>query len=107
MTVFHSTAFRTPIIELEKPCIAGLSPGFWKHNIGVALELNPGSFSSPYDGAPKLTEDDINDYLDSTDFDTLEDAYEALTAKGKGSGATRLDACNQFNFAAGFQPYSD
>jgi hypothetical protein len=51
----RNNGVQNTIIELSKPCIAGLSPGFWKHNIGVALGFNPGSFSSPYQGAPKLT----------------------------------------------------
>jgi hypothetical protein len=37
----------------------GLSPGFWKHNIAVALGENPGSFSSPHEGQPHLTEADL------------------------------------------------
>ena len=95
------------IIELQKPCIPGLSPGFWKHNIAVALGINPGSYSSPYEGAPKITESDLLNYVGMTTFAGLPEAYNALSANGKGSASIRLDACNQFNAAAGYTPYND
>lgn len=101
-----SNQVQNTIIELQKPCISGLSPGFWKHNIAVALGA-PGSHSRPYEGAPHLTDQDMNDYLALTEFATLEEALEAFNAKGKGSATIRLDACNQFNAAAGFLPYND
>lgn len=94
------------VIEVKIPTKPGLSPGFWKHNIAVALGINPGSYSSPYSGAPKLTFEDLTNYLADTTFSSLQEAYDALNAKGKGSDITRLYACNQFNSAAGFLPYS-
>ena len=50
---------------------------------------------------------DLLNYLDSTTFNSLQEAYDALNARGRGSDSIRLDAANQFNAAAGFLPYSD
>jgi len=83
----------------------GYTPGFWKHNIGVALGYNPGSYSAFNDGT-KLTEIMLEDYADIVGV-TLEEAYEALTAKGPGMNTVRADMANAFNDAAGLGPYVD
>lgn len=91
------------IIELEIPELEGLSPGFWKHNIRVALGY-PGGYSVPHDGEPRINYDTINGYASTIGL-TL--ALEALTARGQGSSSTRLDMANAFNDVAGYEPYSD
>jgi hypothetical protein len=91
------------IIELRKP---GLSPGFWKHNISVALGLSKGSFSSPHEGDPHLTLEDLQGWATEIGV-TLQEAYYALNARGPGMDVVRLDMANAFNAAAGFGPYMD
>ena len=95
------------IVELEIPCEQppGLSPGFWKHNINVALG-GKGSFSSPHEGEPHLTAADLEGWAADIGV-TLEDALAALNAKGPGSAAIRLGMANAFNEAAGFAEYMD
>jgi hypothetical protein len=84
----------------------GLSPGFWKHNIAVYLGYNPGRYSVPHEDEPRINGSTLEGYLASIGV-TPEEAYEALTAKGKGSATIRLDMANAFNAAAGYTPYSD
>ncbi len=92
------------IIELTRSTIPGLSPGFWKHNIGVYLELRNGAYSSPYEGFDKST---MPTFLVGLGID-LNEAYTALTTMGGGSAAQgRIDMANALNAAAGFLPYSD
>jgi hypothetical protein len=87
------------------PCTEpGLSPGFWKHNIAVALGENPGSFSSPHEGQPHLTEADLQQWADDIGV-TLEEALETLNARGPGSSMIRHNMANLFNEAADFCPY--
>ena len=93
------------IIEIEIPGLCGLSPGFWKHNIRVALDF-PGRYSVPHDGEPRITEEILLAYASDIGV-TLEEALEALTAKGPGSDTIRLNMANAFNAAAGYEPYSD
>jgi hypothetical protein len=94
------------IIEIEVPDRPdGLSPGFWKHNIRVALG-KPGRYSVPHDGEQRITYEIISGYAAAIPVE-LEAALEALTAKGPGSEATRLDMANAFNAVAGYEPYSD
>jgi hypothetical protein len=83
----------------------GYTPGFWKHNIGVALGYNPGRYSAFNDGT-KLTEVMLEDYADIVEV-ALEDAYEALSAKGPGMDTVRADMANAFNAAAGYGPFVD
>jgi hypothetical protein len=87
------------------PCGTGYTPGFWKHNIGVYLEENPGKYSA-FDDGTKLTDAMIEAY-DAIVPGTLEDAYAALRARGKGSSIIRADMANAFNAAAGFGPFED
>jgi len=93
------------IIELTKePTIPGLSPGFWKHNIGVYLGERNGAYSSPYEGFDKTT---MPTFLLDLGID-LNEAYTALNTGGGGAAAQgRLDTANALNAAAGFLPYSD
>jgi hypothetical protein len=103
---YPKTDTQITIIEIEvpeRPC--GLSPGFWKHNIRVALGY-PGSYSVPHEGEPRITEAILLAYAGEIGV-TLPEALEALTAKGPVSEAIRLDMANTFNTAAGYEPYSD
>lgn len=89
----------------------GLSPGFWKHNIRVALEY-PGNYSRPHEGEDKMNYDTIVALAKtatgiSDPTLALEAALADLTAKGKGSATVRLAMANAFNAAAGYTPYSD
>lgn len=98
-----ATGFSIPI-ERE---LCGLSPGFWKHNIRVALEY-PGGYSVPHDGEPRMSKEILESLLSKIEGNpTLQDALDALKAKGPGSESIRLNMANAFNAAAGYQPYSD
>jgi hypothetical protein len=92
------------IIELTK-LLPGYTPGFWKHNIGVALGYNPGNYSAFRDGT-KLTEAMLQGYATTIGV-TLQEAYDALTAKGPGMDMVRADMANAFNAAAGYGPFED
>lgn len=92
------------LIELTIPRLPGLSPGFWKHNIQVALGQNPGSFSVPHEGEPRMDAATLTAYAAPY---TLQQALDALQAKGPGSDTIRLDMANHFNAAAGYAPYED
>lgn len=101
-----SAGFVIPIPER----LDGLSPGFWKHNIRVALEY-PGEYSVPHEGEPRMDYDKIL-YLaqiatGETEKAALEAALEALTARGPGGDVIRLGMANAFNEAAGYTPYYD
>jgi hypothetical protein len=101
------TPVQISIVELELPPEGeGLSPGFWKHNIKVALGLSRGSFSSPHEGEPHITEAELLALAAKIPV-TLEDALTALQAKGPGSATIRLDMANAFNMAAGYGEYMD
>jgi hypothetical protein len=87
-----------------EPCTSGLSPGFWKHNIGVYLTVAKGAYSSPYDGFDKTT---MPAFLEGLGID-LQEAYDVLTTRGGGIIAqARLDMANDLNTAAGFGIYVD
>jgi hypothetical protein len=93
------------------PCTPGYTPGFWKHNIGVYLGENPGSYSAFNDGT-KVTAGMLVDILAEINdpivqVPTLGDAYEALTAKGPGSSSIRADMANLFNLAIGYVEFED
>jgi len=83
----------------------GYTPGFWKHNIGVYLGLNPGAYSAFEDGT-KLTGTMLEGWADTVGV-TLQEAYDALTAKGPGMDTVRADMANAFNTAAGFDNFVD
>jgi hypothetical protein len=84
----------------------GFSPGFWKHNLGVALGFSKGMPSAfaggPYDGmkcdatliASKVTK------LQATEL------YSTLcTGDGGVNAQARLDAANYLNALFGYSPY--
>jgi hypothetical protein len=103
---YPKTDTQITIIEIEIPCrLGGLSPGFWKHNIRVALGY-PGGYSVPHEGEARITEAILLAYAGDIGV-ALPEALEALTAKGPGSEAIRLNMANAFNAAAGYTPYSD
>jgi hypothetical protein len=94
-----------PVEIYELPMETGYTPGFWKHNIGVALGYNPGAYSAFRDGT-KLTAEMLEMYAATVGV-TLQEAYEALTAKGPHMDTVRADMANAFNAAAGYGPFID
>jgi len=100
------------IIELEIPPEGpGFTPGFWKHNIRVALGY-PGNYSSFDDGGEHLTYSEVLGYVEATGLwgtgtPALEGALADLTAKGPGSDVIRRDAANALNHVAGYGDYVD
>jgi hypothetical protein len=97
------------ILPVERP--AGLSPGFWKHNVRVALGY-PGRYSVPHEGEPRMDYDSTVALAKAATGETdptlaLEAALDAFNARGRGSDVIRLDMANAFNEAAGYAPYSD
>jgi hypothetical protein len=98
-----ATGFMIPV-ERE---LDGLSPGFWKHNVRVALEY-PGRYSVPHEGESRMNKETLLAYLAKiAGTPTLQEAYEALKPQGPGSESIRLAMANAFNAAAGYLPYSD
>jgi hypothetical protein len=87
----------------------GLSPGFWKHNVRVALEY-PGEYSVPHEGDSPVDYDMIV-YLaklatgETDNTLALLAALADLTATGPGSEMIRLDMANLFNLYAGYADY--
>ena len=97
------------IVELGPRC-PGFTPGFWKHNIGVALGINPGSYSAfeggPLDGV-KVTEEKLLELAGIVGV-SLEEAYAAVSAEGgPPNNMIRADMANAFNDAAGYGDYVD
>jgi hypothetical protein len=93
------------IIELTI-LMPGYTPGFWKHNIGVALGYNRGKYSAFNDGT-KLTLAMLQGYAADVGV-TLEQAYAAVNAKGgPPNNMIRADMANAFNAAAGYGPFED
>jgi len=98
------------IVELGQRC-PGFTPGFWKHNIRVALGY-PGRFSSFDDSGDHLTYEEVLGYVEATGLwgtgtSALEAALADLTAKGPGSDMIRRDAANALNHVAGFGDFMD
>ena len=89
----------------------GFTPGFWKHNIRVALGY-PGHYSSFDDSGDHLTFIEVLGYVEATGLwgtgtSALEAALAELTAKGPGSEMIRRDAANALNHVAGYGDYVD
>lgn len=89
----------------------GLSPGFWKHNVGVYLGLANGSYSDPvyYPGnTPVVTKDTMGTWLSQWSNAFLQSKYDDLNFKGGGAAgdALRVAAANFFNNAADLLPYA-
>jgi len=102
----NSCHFPVAIYESPPPS-PGYTPGFWKHNIGVALGYNRGDYSAFSDGT-KLTAEMLAGYAATVGV-TLEEAYAAVSAKGntEGQAQIRADMANAFNAAAGYGPFVD
>ena len=90
----------------------GLSPGFWKHNVGVHLGYKNGAYSDPpvYPGeTPYVTKDNMEAFLDGLEVLgwNLQDSYNDLNTKGGGAtGANiRVVQANLLNYAAHLFPY--
>jgi hypothetical protein len=90
----------------------GLSPGFWKHNVGVYLGLQNGAYSDPgYTGGTvsKATMHDwLLKYFDyGHDGGLLKELYDQLSTTGGGAAgaASRVAAANRFNAQADLYPY--
>ena len=93
-----------------------LTPGFWKHNVGVYLtsirvltgadKVN-GAFGNPVytEGTPLVTQANMATFLSQWTPSMLLIQYNRLSMQGGGtSGAiTRNNAANFFNGAAGLQ----
>jgi hypothetical protein len=104
----EDTEAQTAIVELGQ--CPGFTPGFWKHNIGVALGYNPGKYSAfkdgPLDGV-KVTEAKLLELAGIVGV-SLEEAYNAVNAKGgPPNNMIRADMANAFNAAAGYGPFED
>jgi hypothetical protein len=89
------------------PTGAGLTPGFWKNNLAVYLELAKGNrgYSDPT-GSPTVTKDTMEDFFDSLagTYD-LNQLYRELCPQLDGTTAAIRDAAaNIFNVAAGLPP---
>jgi hypothetical protein len=103
---------QTVIIELTiPPECPGFTPGFWKHNIRVALGA-PGGYSSFDESGDHLTYAEVLGYVEATGLwgtgtAALQAALEDLTAKGPGSEMIRMDAANALNHVAGYGDYID
>jgi hypothetical protein len=95
------------LIEVTPMLEPGYTPGFWKHNIGVALGYNRGSYSAFRDGT-KLTMEMLEGYATTVGV-TLQEAYDAVSAKGnrEGQASIRANMANAFNAAAGYGPFED
>ena len=104
---YTNNSCHLPVEIYELPLCTGYTPGFWKHNIGVALGYNRGSYSAFRDGT-KLTAALLEMYA-ATAGVTLQEAYTALTARGNRAGQAqiRADMANAFNAAAGYGPFID
>jgi len=104
------TEAQMAIVELSPPRCPGFTPGFWKHNIGVYLGLRHGSYSAfeggPLDGV-KVTGPMLEELAGIVGV-SLEDAYDAVNAKGgPPNNMIRADMANAFNAAAGYGPFED
>jgi hypothetical protein len=98
------------VLPVECERLEELSPGFWKHNVRIALGY-PGEYSVPHEGESRLSYEGIVALAEmatgETGSDALEQALNDLTARGPGSESVRLDMANAFNYAAGYAPFSE
>lgn len=93
-------------VQIYREECGGFTPGFWKHNIGVAFMGKHGSMSSFTEDGPHLTPSELLGYIEAAGY-TPQSAYAALTARGPGSEAIRTACANALNAAAGFGPFVD
>jgi hypothetical protein len=106
------------IIEISRPGLPGLSPGYWKHNVNV-YNGGPGSYSSPGTGLPHETDESMLGYAATilvnhagefpADVDTgpefLQWAHSMF--QDPANNDMWLTIANWFNEAAGRSLYSD
>ena len=99
------------IIELTVPGLGpGLTPGFWKHNVGVYLGLANGNYSDPVN-SPVVSKNTMGAWLYGLDSNhggplNLLALFNAMSTVGGGAAgaATRNNAANVFNALAGLAP---
>ena len=97
---------------------AGLSPGYWKHNVDVYCD-GPGSYSAPQTGSPHESDTSMTKYanwilanINTGSGVTTADAFlhwanqQFEDKKAPDHAATWLMIANWFNAAAGYTPYS-
>jgi hypothetical protein len=108
---------QTTIIELTRS-VAGLSPGFWKHNVKV-YNGGPGSYSAPYDGMPHETDASMLGYAGVILANHGSEIPVSVTTpdgflkwvntqfQSPANNKMWLTYANWFNEAAGYQPYTD
>ena len=113
------------VVASASACVgSGLSPGFWKHNLGVYLGEANGAYSDPgitavriVEGgkpagpSPAVTKDNMDAWFAALagapwNLD-LAQLYEDLCTKGGGAegAALRVAAANEFNYWADLYPY--
>ncbi len=97
-------ATQDTIIELTVPTLGpGLTPGFWKHNIGIFLGIRNGAYSNS--GSSIVNAVGMEAWLGSLGFSEAEllDFYNALNTQGGGAAgaALRQGTANIFNALAG------
>ncbi|MCJ7634072.1 hypothetical protein MUP77_17005 [Candidatus Bathyarchaeota archaeon] len=106
MSVLTTTMAITTVNACAGP---GLSPGFWKHNVGVCLGLRNGAYSDPVN-SPVVSQDNMGTWLHEhwTDAE-LRALYNDLNTQGGGAAgaATRVAAANVFNEAADLFDYQE
>jgi len=112
-----AVALLSAIVANAYACVGpGLSPGFWKHNVGVYLQLANGKYSDPGVTGPSpippytplCTKDTMGAWLHAhwTDAQLLA-LYNDLSTVGGGAAgdAIRVAAANVFNYMADLTPY--
>ena len=84
----------------------GLSPGFWKHNLGVYLTGGT-NYSDPGYPAPCPSKEGMAAFFAQWNEATLEGLYDDLCTRGGGvaGNADRVSAANVFNAAADLYDY--
>ena len=110
-----SVALLALMVGSASACVGpGLSPGFWKHNVGVCLGLENGSYSDPGITGPRAgytgicSKDTMGDWLKANWSPAeLLALFNALSTRGGGAAgaAIRVGAANVFNYAADLYPY--
>ena len=96
------------MVSTARACVGpGLSPGFWKHNVGVYLGYANGAYSDPGYPPPCPSKEGMAAFFAQWDTSSLEDLYDDLSTRGGGAAgaATRVNAANVFNTAADLSPY--
>jgi hypothetical protein len=118
LAVMFGNVYAVPLPTLPTPSSCcqrcpGMSPGFWKHNIGVALGTANGAFSAfeggPLDGV-KVTPTMLNNFLadikTATGISTLTlgQLLDMLSMHGN-NAVIRDNAANWLNWVAGYTWY--